>query len=105
TNRHTAQITGEVSPNQLLSVQVNYHPGWRAEVNGSPRRISKDGLGLMTIETACAGACMIKLSYDGGVEMRIARALSWSSFGGALLWIAVAEIRRRRAQNFHSNLG
>jgi len=59
----------------LISVQVSYHPGWHAMVNGSERRIESDAIGLMVIHPECVGACTIDLEYDGGLEMKIARAV------------------------------
>ncbi|MDQ6708705.1 MAG: hypothetical protein M3Z85_22330 [Acidobacteriota bacterium] len=76
TSRHTAEITANLHAGQLLSVQESYHPGWRATVNGSRRRVTFDSLGLMVIEPDCDGPCVVELMYDGGVEMRIAHWLS-----------------------------
>ena len=40
----------ELGRRQFIAVQVSYDPGWRAWINGEPRRILRDGLGLMVID-------------------------------------------------------
>ncbi len=88
TTRHSAEITARLEPDQLISVQESYHSGWRAAVNGAARKMGPDGLGFITIEPNCTGVCTIELSYDGGLEMRIARWLSGLSLLASLIWIA-----------------
>ncbi|HVX66776.1 MAG TPA: hypothetical protein VHA11_09255 [Bryobacteraceae bacterium] len=92
-NRHAAAITAAFERGQILSVQISYHPEWSATVNGAPRRVFRDHLGQLAVEPACAGPCTVELSYDGGSEMRMARAVSWMSLLGGLVWIVIA--RRR----------
>jgi hypothetical protein len=87
-NRRSAEITADLEPGQILSVQISHHPGWRATVKGQPRRVFSDGLGLMAIEPDCTGRCTVEIVYDGGTEMRIARWLSWMSLTGCLIWSA-----------------
>ena len=43
---------------------------------------------------AATEPCTVELSYDGGMEMKIARFVSWSSSLGCLGWIVFS--RRRR---------
>ena len=50
-------------------------------MNGSPRGVYHDGLGLMAVRARCAGDCEVILDYDGGVEAKLCRAASL----GALL--------------------
>jgi len=87
TSRHSAIIQADVRPGFAISVQETYHAGWHAKVNGSPQTISKDGLGQMVIEPECSGACTVDLAYDGGLEMRLARILSFSTMLASLLVI------------------
>ncbi len=87
TSRHSAEIQAEVHREQVISVPITYHPGWHASVNHTSRRVFGDGLGQIVVEPNCDGPCNLQLVYDGGTEMLIARALSWSSLGGCLLWI------------------
>jgi hypothetical protein len=46
-DNETMRITGDLKPGQIVSVQENAHPGWHTSVNGSPRRVFADKLGLM----------------------------------------------------------
>ncbi len=71
-NEHAARISARMQKDQILSVQISYHPGWNATVNGERRRTYGDHLGQLVIEPACDGACTVDLTYDGGIEMRIA---------------------------------
>ena len=76
TSGHSAHIVTDLRPDQVVSVQMAWHPGWHATVNGSGHPIKRDAIGLMAIEPAAAGPCTIDLSFDGGTEMRVARWLS-----------------------------
>ena len=91
-----AVITASLEKSQILSVQVNYHPGWHARANGRPCRVSQDKLGLLVVEPACDGPCTVELNYDGGAEMWAARILSWCALLAGILWIAFP--RRRNDQ-------
>src|SRR5262249_12447550 len=71
-----ARIHARLAPGEIVSVQVNYHPGWRAFVGGAPARVLEDGIGLLVIEPTCVGDCEIDLQYDGGLEARFCRAIS-----------------------------
>jgi hypothetical protein len=95
TSRHSAEIQAALRPDQVISVQVTYHPGWHATVNGRVCPLSGDGLGQVVIAPTCVGACNLQLIYDGGWEMRVARIVSWSSCAGCLVWIALYRRRRR----------
>ncbi|MGH9667579.1 MAG: hypothetical protein ACRD9L_24425, partial [Bryobacteraceae bacterium] len=68
------------SPDQIVSIQVSYHPGWSAKVNGIARPLRKDGIGLMWLRPECNGPCDIELNYDGGTELRICRYVSITAF-------------------------
>ncbi|MGA2739937.1 MAG: hypothetical protein ABSG65_21170 [Bryobacteraceae bacterium] len=94
-NNETMVITGNLKPGQIVSVQENAHPGWRAAVDGAPRRVFADKLGLLAVVPACSGDCTITLHYDGGAEMRAARWITRAAFGGSLLWILFGSFRVR----------
>jgi hypothetical protein len=87
TTRHSAQIEAALRPEQVVSVQITYHPGWRATANGKSCRLFGDGLGQIVIEPRCEGACNLELIYDGGLEMRAAKILSTASWLGCVGWI------------------
>ena len=88
-SRHEAEIAAELGRRQFIAVQVSYDPGWRAWINGEPRRILRDELGLMVIDARCEGACTVRLIYDGGAEMWLAKAASIGSVLGGFLWLWV----------------
>jgi hypothetical protein len=82
-----AEIAADLGPDHLLSVQVAYDRGWRARVNGEPRRTWEDKLGQMVVEPRCSGTCTVDLSYDGGAEMPAAVWVSHLTLVGGLIWI------------------
>ena len=98
-NRHQAVISTNMQDDQVLSVQVSYHAGWKASVGGEPRMVHSDTLGQIVVEPECAGPCTVELTYDGGVEARLTRLASFSTLLGAALWIAVSAWRRRRSKS------
>ena len=71
-NNETIVIAGNLQPGQIVSVQENFHAGWRATVDGAARRVFADKLGLIAVVPECSGDCTIELHYDGGLEMRVA---------------------------------
>ncbi len=88
---HSALVTAPLLPGDILSIQISYHPGWHATVAGSFRQIEKDGLGLMTIDPACSGACTLALTYDGGLEALLAR---WAAVTTLILFIGFSAFTR-----------
>ena len=87
------RITTEMSPEQLLFVQMTYHPAWRAWVDGEPRRVRQEPLGMMIVEPRCDGPCEVTLEFDGGLEMLLARLLCGLTILGGLVWF----VRERKA--------
>lgn len=85
-----------MAPEQILSVQISYHSGWRAFVNSQPRRLYGDNLGQIAIEPRCVGPCTVEISYDEGME----RILTWLSACavavGGVFWIAADALLRKR---------
>ena len=86
-DNETAVISGDLKSGQLVSVQVSAHPGWHATVDHSPRTLFADKLGFLTIVPNCSGDCTIRLHYDGGIEMQMARWISRIAIIGSLLWV------------------
>ena len=84
---HEARIVAELRREHLITTQVSYHSGWRAWVNGERRRIFRDELGLMVVETKCEGRCVVELLYDGGAEMWLAGFAGAASVLGILVWL------------------
>jgi hypothetical protein len=77
-----ARIAADLRPGYLIDVQLAYHSGWSARVNGEARRVWGDPLGLMIVEPRCDGPCVVDLAYDGGTEMTFFRVLSWLCLAG-----------------------
>jgi hypothetical protein len=92
-NPHQARVVVELSKGQVLSVQISHHVGWHASVGGQPRRVYADGLGLMVIEPECGGHCVVELSYDGGLEMTVARIVSYLTILLGIGWVLRARSR------------
>jgi hypothetical protein len=78
----TMVITGAPPPGNLISVQVNADPGWRAAQDGHAIALSQDKLGFLVLHPSPAAATRIELSYRGTTEQRLMAALS------AVAWIA-----------------
>jgi hypothetical protein len=87
TSAHTARIVTDIGAGQVVSWQEAWHPGWHARVGGKEIPIARDALGMMTIYPHQGGALTIDLSYDGGMEMRIAH---WVSGITALILLVLA---------------
>ncbi len=86
--RSSARAAGTLNPEHVLSIRINYHPGWNATVNGRVCATRPDAIGQLIVEPRCSGHCVVELAYDGGREMRIARTAS----GLALLAGLIAAI-------------
>lgn len=91
--QHSAEVLADLAPGQVAQVQVTYHPGWHATVNGVAAAIVPDGLGFFAVAPDCTGRCRMELVYDGGREQQIARA---ASLVLVLCWLAWASVSMRR---------
>jgi hypothetical protein len=87
-----ARIHAILGADQVLSVQVTYHPGWKATAGARAVPISKDGLGQMILSPERPGDYDISLVYDGGWESKLCRMLS----AIVLLLVALAVCHRGR---------
>jgi len=90
--QHSAEILADLAPGQVAQVQVTYHPGWHAAVNGAPATIVPDGLGFFAIAPDCTGRCRMELVYDGGREQQIVQAASALLI---LCWLSWAIVNTR----------
>lgn len=90
-----AVIRTTVRRDQVVSVQLNYHRGWRARVGGKTVPVFRDGLGLLAVQPNCEGTCAVELVYDGGWEYRWCRFVSVFSMAGI---VAGFLLRRRRGR-------
>lgn len=82
----SALIRANASAGEAIHIQVTHHPGWRATQTGNSVPIHRDGLGMMWIESPCSGPCDIKLSYDGGWELKLCRWISILTIATILIW-------------------
>ena len=96
-SQHEARIAAPIQSGELLSVQISYARGWRAEANGQPAPVGSDGLGLIIVEPPCRGPCRIDLTYDGGAELRWTRVAQWIGFALCVLWAVFGPDSRRSA--------
>jgi hypothetical protein len=101
-DNETIEITGDLKPGQIVSMQENAGPGWRAWVGGAARRVFADKLGLLAVAPDCAGICTIELHYDGGVEMRVAHWVNRAAIAGSLLWVLLGAALARRSKQLRS---
>lgn len=87
-------IEAELNSGEAISVQISYHPGWRAATEGREVPLRADGLGLIVLEPDCAGRCKVEMKFDGGWEMRLARLAQAAALLAGLVWW----VRERRKQ-------
>lgn len=88
--RNHMRIRTATAPGQVISVQVSYHPGWHARINGQPAEVRRDGLGLMWVRPAGTGPCVLEMDYDGGWELRLCR---YASLAALLALVATLAAR------------
>ena len=81
-----AEITANLEPRYLISVQETWDRGWHARVNGQPRRVWGDRLGQIVVEPLCSGPCTVELAWDGGAEMAVARVFSVGALLFGMVW-------------------
>lgn len=94
-SRHSAEIRADLAFDQILSLQVTYHPGWVAAVEGRPVAVDRDHLGQIVVRPRCAGPCRVELVFDGGAEVRVARWVGYAAFGAGIWACLLAAVRRR----------
>jgi hypothetical protein len=79
-----ALIRANIPAGDVISAQIDYDPGWHVRVSGAERTLRKDGLGMMAIDPKCAGECEITLDFDGGMEAKVTRTLSFATLIGLI---------------------
>ncbi|MDZ7637636.1 MAG: hypothetical protein U5J83_05215 [Bryobacterales bacterium] len=84
---------GKLEPDHLVSFQMNFHPGWKARVNGRETAVLRDGLNYFYVEPKCEGNCEVRVEFSGGGEAWATRAMA---LAGALLLAGMALPRRKR---------
>ena len=75
-NPDHAKIAARMDHSEVLSVQITYDPGWEAHAADREVKTSADELGFLVIDPACNGDCTVDLAFTGGLERKVALALS-----------------------------
>ncbi len=91
-NTHEAVIHGTLPEGWLYSVQIPYHAGWRAEADGSPAAVGRDGIGFLTLRPECSD-CEVRLTFDGGTEARLLRVAAIVAWIGVIFWMVWRRVR------------
>jgi hypothetical protein len=80
-------IRASLERGEVISVQITYHPGWKAFSGGKAASITPDGLAQMVVHADCSGSCEVDLSYDGGWEGKLTRLASVITILGVALGV------------------
>jgi hypothetical protein len=94
-SRHEAVISARMEKAEILSVQISYHSGWKASVDGQPRRVYADNLAQLVVEPGCDGACTVVLNYNGSIESAWARLASIGTLLGFAAWVGMSAFRKK----------
>jgi hypothetical protein len=94
--RNRIHVQTNVSPGQVLSLQVTFHKGWSATANGRRVRVQRDALNLIWVDPVCSEACNVVLDYDGGWELRLLRYLSGIALMALVVWAIMSAAAARK---------
>jgi hypothetical protein len=83
-----AAIEAPLRRTDLLSVQVPWFSGWRAELNGRRIATAKDGLGMILLRPELDGDAHVRLIWTGTPDLPFAAALSVYALTFALFLLA-----------------
>ncbi len=100
-NPERGRIGATVAPGQVVSLQINYDPGWQAWIDRRPLRVTRDQIGLTIIQPDRPGTCVIDIAFTGGTERHICSAVNAAAaivVLGMLLWPAVKRVSMARAR-------
>jgi hypothetical protein len=78
------EIGGPVPAGRVVSVQVNWDPGWAAFQDGRRLEVEKDIMGFVLLRPATSPASRMELRYEGTLEPRAMAALSLAAWLAAL---------------------
>ncbi|MFI5209166.1 MAG: hypothetical protein ACHQ2E_01865 [Gemmatimonadales bacterium] len=79
-----------------LVVGENYYPDWQATVDGTPGRVDRGDVALITVPVG-AGARSVELTFRSADYER-GKMVSVASIGLLLAWLGAASLRRRAAR-------
>jgi hypothetical protein len=92
------EVRAAVPPDKLLSVQMNYHPGWQVTQDGKPVSTSADQLGFLLARLEPAADSHVVLQFQATRETRLFGWLSLLAWTISLSLCARALWRARRPQ-------
>jgi hypothetical protein len=76
-----ARIHANLRPEEAVSVQVAWFPGWKATVRAKPVSVVPDGMGFIVIQPRCRGDCEIDLAWTGRGDLPLSAAISLGTLG------------------------
>ncbi len=91
-----AVIQAGPAKGQVLSVQVTWHAGWKATVNGQARPVMRDNLGQIVVDPGCDGPCTVELFYTADPVLHACRFSSFACLLFGVIWSGWDILRRRR---------
>jgi hypothetical protein len=86
-NPDHGKILANMTPSDVISVQVTADPGWRARIGDRPVPLKADQLGFVVIDPRCTGECSIDLEFTGGAERKVTLAVSLLAGIGLLVML------------------
>jgi hypothetical protein len=90
------RFRANMTPDQVVSVAINWHRGWSAQVGGRPIPVMRDGLGFILLAPACAGDCDIQLDWSPGREVSAAVAASCIVLALLASWVAFPRAKKSK---------
>ena len=84
-----AELRTPVPSNQVLSMQVSFHPGWSVRQDGKHRPVTSDALGFLIAPLEPSPDSRVVVEFTASWETRILGCLS------LLVWIACAALCAR----------
>jgi hypothetical protein len=90
------RFRANLTPDQAVSVAINWHPGWKAQAGGHAIPVMRDGLGFILLAPGCAGDCDIRLEWSSGREVSAAIAVSSMAFVFLAAWVAFGRAKENK---------
>ena len=81
-------LDGPIPEGRVVSVQVNYDPGWRADQDGQAIAVEQDRLGYIVLRANASPGGRIHLKYRGTAEQYAMAVLSAMVWLGSLVFLA-----------------
>ncbi len=101
-NRHEALIAADLPPNDVISIQETWSPGWHATANGQPVEVRRDAMGFLLLAPRTAGNIRVDLNFDGGREGKFFNIASLLTMLLMLVWLIVSTFTGRAVRRSRS---